>query len=200
LIAELDHRVKNTLACVAAVTHRTRDTAKSMDDFVTVLDGRINSMAHAHCLLSLNRWQGVSIAELVRGELAPCMKHGNTQIDGPNVVLAAEAIQPLTMVLHELVTNAAKYGALSNGRGRVSVCWRNQSNGSAASGLVLDWREAGGPPIAARNCPGYGTSVIRNLIPYELGGTVDYDLAADGARCKLQIPAKWRMPRRSDRG
>jgi two-component sensor histidine kinase len=141
--------------------------------------------------LSLNRWQGVRIAELVRGELAPCMKHSNTQIDGPDVVLAAEAIQPLTMVLHELVTNAAKYGALSNGRGRVSVCWRNQSNGSAASDLVLEWREAGGPPIAACNSPGYGTSVIRNLIPYELGGAVDYELAAEGARCCLQLPARW---------
>ena len=191
LIAELDHRVKNTLACVAVVTHRTRDTAKSMDDFVTVLEGRINSLANAHALLSLNRWQGVRIAELVRGELAPCMKHGNTQIDGPDVVLAAEATQPLTMVLHELVTNAAKYGALSNGRGRVSVCWRNQSNGSAASDLVLEWREAGGPPIAACNSPGYGTSVIRNLIPYELGGAVDYELAAEGARCSLQLPARW---------
>jgi two-component sensor histidine kinase len=109
----------------------------------------------------------------------------------PTLWLAAEAIQPLTMVLHELVTNAAKYDALSNGGGRVSVCWRNQPNGSAASGLVLDWREAGGPPIAARSRSGYGTSVIRNLIHYELGGTVDYDLAADGARCTLQIPLKW---------
>ena len=151
LIAELDHRVKNTLACVAAVAHRTRDTAKSMDDFVTVLDGRINSLANAHSLLSLNRWQGVSIAELVRGELAPCMKDGNTLIDGPDIVLAAEATQPLSMVLHELVTNAAKYGALSNGQGRVSVCWRKHSNGSAASKLVLEWREAGGPPVIAPN-------------------------------------------------
>jgi two-component sensor histidine kinase len=109
----------------------------------------------------------------------------------PTLWLAAEAIQPLTMVLHELVTNAAKYDALSNGGGRVSVCWRNQPNGSAASGLVLDWREAGGPPIAARSRSGYGTSVIRNLIPYELEGTVDYELAADGVRCSLHIPAKW---------
>jgi two-component sensor histidine kinase len=119
------------------------------------------------------------------------MKDGNTQIDGPDVVLAAEAIQPLTMVLHELVTNAAKYGAFSDSRGRVSVCWQKEPNGSAVSELVLEWREAGALPIAARNSPGYGTSVIRNVIPYELGGTVDYELAADGARCRMHIPAKW---------
>jgi PAS domain S-box-containing protein len=194
LIAELDHRVKNTLACVAAVMHRTRDTAQSMDDFVTVLEGRINSLANAHSLLSLNRWQGVGIAELVRGELAPSMRDGNTQIEGPEIVLTAEATQPVTMVMHELVTNAAKYGALSNGKGRVSVSWRKHVNGRSASELVVDWRETGGPPIAARNRAGYGTTVIRSLIPYELGGIVDYELAADGARCRMRIPAKWLHP------
>jgi len=191
LIAELDHRVKNTLACVAAVTHRTRDTAKSMDDFVRVLDGRIQSLANTHSLLSRNRWQGVSIAELVRGELAPCMRDGNTLIDGPDTILAAEATQPVSMVLHELATNAAKYGALSNGHGRVSVFWRQHCNGDARSKLVLEWHEAGGPPVIVPNHTGYGMSVIRDLIPYELGGTVDYELAGEGVRCRVEIPAKW---------
>jgi PAS domain S-box-containing protein len=191
LIAELDHRVKNTLACVAAVAQRTRETADSMDDFVNVLEGRINSLANTHSLLSFNRWQGVSIADLVRGELAPCMKDGNTLIDGPDIVLGAEATQPLSMVLHELATNAAKYGAFSNGHGQVSVCWQTHSKGRAASTLVLEWRETGGPLVAAHSCPGYGASVIRDLIPYELGGAVDYELAAEGARCRLQIPGRW---------
>ena len=113
------------------------------------------------------------------------MKDGNTQIDGPDVVLAAEATQPVTMVLHELVTNAVKYGAFSNGRGRVSVCWRKQSNGSAASELVLEWREAGGLPIAACNSPGYGTSVIRNSSPTssEAPWTMNSQLTARDAEC-----------------
>ena len=112
-------------------------------------------------------------------------------IEGPEVDLAAEAAQPVAMVLHELATNAAKYGALSNGHGLVSVRWRRQSNGGAGRKLVLEWQETGGPPVGANNASGYGTSVIRDLIPFELGGAVDYELAREGARCRLEIPAKW---------
>ena len=97
----------------------------------------------------------------------------------------------MSMVLHELATNAAKYGAPSNGHGRVSVCWQNAFQRGRGSKLVLEWREAGGPPVVAPDITGYGTSVIRDLIPYELGGAVDYELAGEGARCRLEIPAKW---------
>ena len=191
LVAELDHRVKNTLACVAAIAEQTRATSNSMDEFLEVLRGRIRSLANTHARLSLNRWQGVDLAELVRGELAPCMRDGNTLIDGPAVDVSADSVQTVAIVLHELTTNAAKYGALSNGSGRISVRWHWQPNGGAPDGLVLEWCETGGPPVVAPSVPGYGTSVIRDLIPYELGGTVDYVLAADGVRCKLEIPAKW---------
>jgi two-component sensor histidine kinase len=95
------------------------------------------------------------------------------------------------MVLHELTTNAAKYGALSNGHGRVMVRWRRQSRGPSRGKLVLEWRETGGPPVVAPKITGYGTSVIRNLVPYELGGTVDYVFVPDGIRCKIEIPARW---------
>ena len=191
LIAELDHRVKNILACVAVIARHTRDATKSMDDFLKLLDGRLHSLAHTHALLSRNRWHGVSLAELVRGELAPWMQDGNTLIDGPDIVLTAEATQPVSMVLHELATNATKYGAFSSGHGRISVRWRRHSHCDARSKLVLEWQEAGGPSVCAANSHGYGTSVIQNLIPYELGGTVDYELAREGVRCRLEIPAKW---------
>ena len=191
LIAELDHRVKNILACVAVIAQHTRDATKSMDDFLKLLDGRLHSLAHTHALLSRNRWHGVSLAELVRGELAPWMQDGNTLIDGPDIVLTAEATQPVSMVLHELATNATKYGAFSSGHGRISVRWRRHSHCDARSKLVLEWQEAGGPSVCAANSHGYGTSVIQNLIPYELGGTVDYELAREGVRCRLEIPAKW---------
>ena len=189
LIAELDHRVKNVLACVAAVAQRSRECSRSSDEFLEVLNGRISSLANAHALLSRSHWEGVELGELVRNELAPCTIDCSNLIEGPDIVLAAEATQPLSMVLHELATNATKYGALSTRRGRVSVCWERQS--SSNDPLTLEWRETGGPTIVAPGPSGYGSSVIRDLVPYELGGSVDYVLAPGGVRCRVQIPAKW---------
>ena len=191
LIAELDHRVKNMLACVAAIAKRSQERGRSVKEFLDVLNGRINSLANAHALLSRSRWQGVGLGELVRSELAFCAKDETSLIEGPEVDLTAMATQTLAMVLHELTTNAAKYGALSNGHGRVMVRWRRQSRGPSRGKLVLEWRETGGPPVVAPKTTGYGTSVIRNLVPYELGGTVDYVLVPDGTRCKIEIPARW---------
>jgi PAS domain S-box-containing protein len=191
LIAELDHRVKNMLACVAAIAKRSQEGSRSLDEFLGVLNGRINSMANTHALLSRSRWERVGLVELVRSELAFCTNDESALIEGPKVDLAAMATQALAMVLHELTTNAAKYGALSNSHGRVVVRWRRQSRGPSRGKLVLEWRETGGPGVVAPKATGYGTSVIRNLIPYELGGTVDYVLAPDGIRCKFEIPARW---------
>jgi PAS domain S-box-containing protein len=191
LIAELDHRVKNVLACVAAVAQRSRECSRSADEFLEVLNGRINSLAHTHALLSRSHWKGVSLGELVRSELAFCLKDESALIEGPEVDLAAEATQPVAMVLHELATNAAKYGALSSCHGRVSVRWRRPSNGRSNGKLVLEWREIGGPQVVSPNAAGFGTSVIRDLIPYELGGVVHYRLAREGVRCRLEIPAEW---------
>lgn len=194
LIAELDHRVKNVLACVSVIGEQARAGSNSMDEFLEVLRGRIRSLANAHALLSRGHWKGVALAELVRGELAPCKRDRNTLIDGPDVNLTADSVQAIAIVLHELATNATKYGALSNSFGQVSARWNWQSNGSARSGIALEWRETGGPPVVCPAACGYGTSVIRDVIPYELGGVVDYVLAPDGVRCKLEIPAKWLSP------
>jgi two-component sensor histidine kinase len=95
------------------------------------------------------------------------------------------------MVLHELATNAAKYGALSVKDGRVSVRWDRRLNGNLTADLVLDWQETGGPPIVEPGKPSYGTSTIRDLVPYELDGTADLALTGDGVRCALLIPARW---------
>ena len=92
------------------------------------------------------------------------------------------------MVLHELVTNAAKHGALSISDGRVTVSWDRRPNGHAAENLMLVWHELGGPPIAANVLSGYGTTLIRNLVPHELGGTVDLVLAPDGVSCRIEFP------------
>ncbi|HWE16102.1 MAG TPA: PAS domain-containing protein [Hyphomicrobiaceae bacterium] len=188
LVAELDHRVKNVLASVAVVAMRTGERSGSTRDFIETLDHRLQSMAAAHALLSRNRWQGVSLTDLVHQELGPYAAAGNIDIEGPHVALTAAATQALAMVLHELATNAAKYGALSTPQGRVSVRWEWRSKGSMPASLKLEWREQDGPVVVVPAQAGYGTSVIRDLIPYELGGTVELKFAADGVRCIVVIP------------
>jgi two-component sensor histidine kinase len=157
---------------------------------VEKLEGRIHSMADAHALLSRGGWQGVGLVDVVRQELAPYAEAGNTSVDGPDVVMTPEATQVVAMVLHELVTNAAKYGALSTSNGKVSVRWDRRLNGNPEPELLIEWKEYGGPLAAIPAREGYGTSVIRNLIPYELGGTVDLAYATDGVRCKIEIPSE----------
>jgi PAS domain S-box-containing protein len=184
LVAELDHRVKNVLAGVAVVAMRTGERSGSKRDFIETLNHRLQSMAEAHALLSRNRWQGVSLADLVGQELAPFATAGNTDVEGPHVALTPVATQALAMVLHELATNAAKYGALSAPKGRVSVRWEWCQPAS----LKLEWHEQGGPVVTVPAQAGYGTSVIRDLIPYELGGTIELKFARDGVRCIVVIP------------
>jgi PAS domain S-box-containing protein len=191
LIAELDHRVKNVLATVSSVASRTQETSSSMAEFVAALDGRIKSMATAHELLSDRRWQGVPLVEILRRELAPYATTSNTQMDGPDVELSAEAGQILAMVFHELATNAAKFGAISVKSGRVSVRWTFRRNRHAESSLCIDWEESGGPHLVMPIRWGFGTSVVRELVPYELGGTANLRHFPEGVRCELQIPIHW---------
>jgi PAS domain S-box-containing protein len=190
LLAELDHRVKNALATVSAVVSHTRQGSRSVADFVAALDGRIRSMATTHELLSSHQWHRVSLTELVRRELAPYATRNNTEIDGPEVTLSARAGQAVSTVLHELATNAAKHGAFSVNEGRVSVRWHSMLNGSADGRIGIEWQETGGPAFRASDTSGYGMEVIRDLIPYELGGGVELTFPADGLCCRLEIPAE----------
>jgi two-component sensor histidine kinase len=186
LVAELDHRVKNVLATVAVVAKRTSEHTNATSDFIAALDHRLQSMAEAHSLLSRNHWRGASLTDLVAQELAPYTS-GNATVEGPEVCLTAAATQTVAMVLHELATNAAKYGALSIPQGRVSVRWCRLSNGEAPAKLRLEWQETGGPTITTPTKPGFGTSVIRDLIPYELGGVVELTFGPNGVRCIIEI-------------
>jgi two-component sensor histidine kinase/integral membrane sensor domain MASE1 len=186
LIAELDHRVKNVLATVSAVAAHTLDASSSMAHFVAALDGRLRSMASTHELLSDRQWRGIPLAELMRSELAAYATRDNIEINGPEVMLRPEAGQAMAMVVHELVTNAAKHGALSIPSGRVSVRWHRELDGSDQ--FVFAWRETGGPRVEAPGKSGYGTGVVRELVPYEFGGTVDFSFAPEGVQCRLEIP------------
>jgi two-component sensor histidine kinase len=186
--AELDHRVKNVLSTVQAVAAHTMDASSSMQHFVAALDGRIRSLGSTHEILSHRGWQGIPLKELVQRELAPYATASNAEIGGPEVMLSAEAGQIMGMVLHELVTNAAKHGALSAQCGRVSIRWRLPLNCNASDRLVFKWREIGGPVPVFPSKSSYGMNVVRELIPYELGGTVEYVLSPQGARCRMDIP------------
>jgi two-component sensor histidine kinase len=191
VISELDHRVKNVLASVSVIAQRTQESSRTMDEFIAALNSRIKSMASTQELLSHRRWQSVPLAELVRHELAPYAVNGNTQIGGPDISLIPEAAQVLAMVIHELATNAAKYGAISVKSGRVSVRWSFVANGHPETALCIEWEESGGPPVLPPTRSGLGTSVVRELIPYELGGKVEHMYRSAGVCCKLQIPATW---------
>src|SRR5262249_19209330 len=168
----------------------TRRGSGSMEQFVRALDGRIQSMADAHSLLSRNRWHGVSLADLVRRQLAPYSTETNVAFGGPDITLSADATQALAMVLQELVTNAVKYGALSNSRGRVSVSWDHLPSHDPAGRIAVAWREGGGPSPGAPSKSSYGTNLIRNLIPRELGGVVELAFPPEGARCDIEIPLR----------
>jgi two-component sensor histidine kinase len=190
LIAELDHRVKNVLARVAAVVRHTSRRCGTLEEFVQSIDGRIQSMAAAHSLLSRSRWRGVGLIDLLHRQLAPYSTDANVSLNGPDVILTSGETQALAVVIHELVTNAVKYGALSNRDGSVSLSW--DCTGVDLAMLRIVWREICGPPIVVSSQSGYGSSLIRELIPHELGGAVELTFPSDGACCKIEIPLRRR--------
>jgi two-component sensor histidine kinase len=190
LIAELDHRVKNVLARVGAAVTCTGRNCGTVEEFIQSVKGRIQSMAAAHALLSQTRWHGVGLIDLVRRQLAPYTTEANISFNGPDVTLTSGETQALAMVIHELVTNAVKYGSLSRPDGSVSISW-NCTGGNLAV-LRIVWREFCGPPVVAPVQPGHGSNLIRDLIPYELGGTVELTFPCDGVCCKIEIPLKRR--------
>jgi two-component sensor histidine kinase len=187
LMEELEHRVKNTLAVVATVIERARENAHSIDELVSSLRARIESMASTQALLGHGRSLRASLADLVRTELRPLATDTNTTVEGPSLYLSPVASRALAMVLHELATNAAKYGALSRPGGHLSVRWRQTTDPRPI--IRVEWQESGGPRVVAPARAGYGSTVIRDLLPFELGGTVDLVFAADGVRCTIELPA-----------
>src|SRR5215510_5174601 len=182
IMGELEHRVKNTLGLVATVIERARDDTKSIDEFVSSVRDRIQAMTATQTLLDQSR-RSVSVADLVRTELRPYVTRTNSSVDGPGADLLPAASHALAMVLHELATNAAKYGALSRAGGHVSVRWRQ-----TADMLRIEWKETGGPRVVAPVRQGYGSTVIRDLLTYEVGGRVDLEFEQDGVRCTIHLP------------
>jgi len=195
LIRELDHRVKNVLALMSVVIARSREGASSIDGFLNAIEGRIHSMAKTHSRLSRNQWTGVSLAALVGDELGPYRTAHNTLVTGDGIELGPEAAQVVSMVLHELATNAAKYGALASTDGRVVVSW-GEHDRDGVRALVLTWQELGVGGLMPPSRESYGTEVIRQLVRYELGGSVQLTFGPEGVWAEFVIPSARAVARR----
>ena len=189
LMAELDHRVKNTLAAIQSMVTQSAAAGHSIADFISALQGRIASMGRAHSLLTQSRWEGASLRRVVADELRPfeAPNGSHAVIDGNDMLLKPKAATAISMVVHELTTNSAKYGALSRAEGRVSVRWRIAGEADAAV-LRLEWAESGGPPVAPPERRGFGTMLIERTLAYEFGGAADLDFAPEGLRCRIAVP------------
>jgi two-component sensor histidine kinase len=182
LAREVDHRAKNALAIVQSIIRLTR--AQDVQGYVQALEGRISALSRAHGLLSNSRWEGASLGKLVEEELAPYRTNLSDRIlfDGPEVLLHPVSAQTLALALHELATNAAKYGSLSHGAGRVRIVWEVDGKD-----LCLKWIESHGPPVAPPREGGFGTKLIEASIEGQLGGTAQFDWQRSGLQCTLTM-------------
>jgi len=182
LAREVDHRAKNLLAVVQSVIRLTR--APTLEQFMAALEGRLAALARAHTLLASSRWNGGGLEEIVRQELAP-FPDDRVGAAGPAVVLSPDAVQPIAMVLHELTTNAAKYGALSTAEGTLAVSWSRRPHDLA---LELYWTEEGGPAVVPPVRSGFGSAVLETSIRHQLDGSVRLEWRPEGLRATIVVP------------
>ena len=183
LAEEVDHRARNVVAVVQSIMRLTR--ADSIEEYIAALDGRIGALSNAHRLLAGSRWEGADLNRLVEEEFAPYRAAGNERVSaqGPIILLPPATAQTIALALHELATNAAKYGALSAGSGRVKLIWRTKPGQ-----VELVWTEHGGPKITSPSRQGYGSRAIVAGIERQLGGMVNFDWQESGLRCTLCVP------------
>jgi PAS domain S-box-containing protein len=189
LLLELAHRVKNTLAIVQSIVAQTRRYA-TPKAFHEALTGRLIALGSAHDLLGSSDWAGAALADVVRLAFAPYASHGAADrwtADGPAIWLASNEAVTLSLVFHELVANATKYGSLVAGPGTVTVAWALEPDVDPTTVTVL-WREQGGPPVLPPTRRGFGSRLIRQAIAHELGGSSTLSFLPAGTQCTLTLP------------
>lgn len=190
LTRELNHRVKNTLANVLSIIALTRRRASNLQSFADSLDGRIRALSATHDLLTQSEWGNTPISAVIRTEMAPYAndREQHLELVGPDVELAPNDALSLGLAIHELATNAAKYGALSTLDGKVRVQWQLISPDLAR----IEWSESGGPPVdnSAQRKRGFGTDLIEKIVAHELRNPVDLRFEPNGVRCNLIIPVR----------
>lgn len=188
LTRELNHRVKNTLANVLSIVALTRRRADTVDEFAEGLTGRIRALSATHDLLTRSEWGSTPIRAVIEAELAPYARETGPliAIDGPDIELAPKDALSLGLAIHELATNAAKYGALSRSEGRLAVGWQDVRDGR----VRLEWAESGGPPVPQERQRGFGTDLIEKVVAHELRSPVDLRFDPEGVRCALEVPVR----------
>lgn len=186
LMDELNHRVKNTLATVQAIVTQTLRGGGSPESFAADFYARLLALSRAHDTLTHGRWQGADLHELMRQQLQPYMGDRLT-LEGPPVRLPPRSVLSLGMVLHELATNAAKYGGLSVAEGRIAVSWQLAPGDARGPALSVRWEESGGPPVTVPERRGFGSRLIARSIEGELGGRLGMDYRPDGLVCTFMI-------------
>lgn len=186
LMHELEHRSKNLLSVVQAIIRLTR--AETTEQFKSAVDGRVVALARVNSLIGENRWEGAELTKLMQSELGPFqLEHTNVDFQCPAIVLTPEAAQVMALVLHELATNAVKYGALSVPQGRVTLRCSRDADGSGD--LTLQWVESDGPAVAAPERQGFGSVMIEKSVTHQLGGKVRMDWSEGGFTCEIAIPS-----------
>ena len=189
LLGELDHRVKNILAVVSAVVSQTPRDGSTPDAFAAEVQGRIQAIAQAHGLLTQAGQGEIALRALIATELAPygLGRAGTVSIEGDDVALTPRAGMALALAVHELASNAAKYGALSTPAGRLAVTW-TAAGGAGGRTLAILWAEAGGPPVRPPSRRGFGTTLIERALSSDLDAEVSREFLASGLRCAIRIP------------
>jgi two-component sensor histidine kinase/CheY-like chemotaxis protein len=187
LAREVDHRAKNALALAQSIVRLTR--AQEIKSYIRAVEGRISALARIHTILSLSSWQGAKLRRLIDEELAPYSETGQIKIRGSEIQLEPATAQTIALALHELVTNSAKYGALSVDSGRISIRWEVLDENV----LTLIWEETGGPVVQEPTSRGFGTRSVITSIESQLGGQALFDWRSEGLFCKLQVPLTARV-------
>jgi two-component sensor histidine kinase/ActR/RegA family two-component response regulator len=195
LVQELTHRVKNLLSVFQSITSRTLTGGRSLEEAHEVLMGRLQSLGHAHELLTEASWQGAELRDVVRAEIAGFSER--VRISGPSIAIGPSGVQTFALIVHELCTNAAKYGALSNATGEVAAEWTLGGHGADAY-MEFTWKERGGPPVEPSSYQGFGLSLINAMAASPTAEPV-IDFAPDGFACRIRVPLDTIRPNRYDR-
>jgi two-component system CheB/CheR fusion protein len=191
LMKELQHRTNNLFTVIQAMARQTARNSTTFTEFEAQFGSRIQGLAHSNTLLIEEDWKGASLDKLIEVQLAPFVGTDTMRIEtvGPEVKLAAGAVQILGLALHELATNASKYGALSAPGGRVVLSWSFDEGNGAPDSFRMEWREQGGPPVKPSARKGFGRFVTDQMVTRALNATVKTDFGSEGLRWTLQMPA-----------